>query len=233
MKISVVIIGHNEAEYISHTLETVLSQSITPHEIIVVAHNCTDDTAALAKMHKGVKVIQYTSKPGCAYARAEGFSLATGDILVSLDGDSFPATRHWLQTLTAPLASRLVAGVGGTVLFWGNLYGWIMSLNFFFFDSLIKPNHWVYFWGANFAIRKKDYEKVGGLAPLISQRDKWHLTYWADDYYLSKKLSSLGEVRFVPTALVISRARKIPLASWLARSREQGRDKVKLDAALA
>ena len=43
---------------ISRTIESLLNQSVLPHQIIVVADNCTDKTVELAKRYKNVTVFE-------------------------------------------------------------------------------------------------------------------------------------------------------------------------------
>jgi len=232
LKISVTIIAHNEAATIGRCLQAVLAQDLKSDEIILIAHNCTDATIDIAKNFAGVTVIPFNAPAGIGYARAEAFRQASGEIVACLDGDSYPAARSWLRNITAPLSDPSVSGVAGFGLFFGNPYAFLMSLNFFFLKRLIDPTHWIYFWGFNFACRKDDYEKIGGLAPLIANKAKWALTYWADDYYLSKQLNRLGRIAFVPSAIVLAKAKPLPVGEWSSRSRAQGEDKIKIDAAI-
>jgi poly-beta-1,6-N-acetyl-D-glucosamine synthase len=57
-RIAVLIPAHNEARGIAATLRTVLAQTRTPDFITVVAHNCKDGTAAVARSFPGVEVIE-------------------------------------------------------------------------------------------------------------------------------------------------------------------------------
>jgi cellulose synthase/poly-beta-1,6-N-acetylglucosamine synthase-like glycosyltransferase len=61
-RIAVLIPAHNEAKGIAATLRTVLAQTRLPDFITVVAHNCTDDTAAIAGSFPGVEVIELNRK---------------------------------------------------------------------------------------------------------------------------------------------------------------------------
>ena len=66
------------------------SQSRRPDEVIVVDNNSTDRTEAVA-LRMGATVIKELSR-GYGRAYKKGFQRATGDIIVTLDGDhSYPA----------------------------------------------------------------------------------------------------------------------------------------------
>ncbi|MFH0905096.1 MAG: glycosyltransferase family A protein, partial [bacterium] len=205
--VSVLIVAHNEARYIRRCLQSVLAQTRHPDEIIVVAHNCSDDTATLAAEFDGVQIIELTGPPGVVFARIRGFNEATGDIVASLDGDSWAAPR-WLENLVRPLVRYpAAAAAGGWVVFWGRPLAFLMSLDFFWLKRLYSPDYWFYFWGSNFACRRMDYRRVGGLVPLVGIRNQLELHYWADDLYLALKLRQLGNILFIRRAVVYSVAR--------------------------
>jgi biofilm PGA synthesis N-glycosyltransferase PgaC len=54
--ITALVPAHNEQASIGDTLDSLLGQTRPPHRVIVVADNCTDDTAAVAMAH-GVEVV--------------------------------------------------------------------------------------------------------------------------------------------------------------------------------
>jgi glycosyltransferase involved in cell wall biosynthesis len=56
MQRTVLIIAHNEATHISECLESLEKQTITPDEIILVAHNCTDETVVIAKKFPNIQI---------------------------------------------------------------------------------------------------------------------------------------------------------------------------------
>jgi glycosyltransferase involved in cell wall biosynthesis len=80
--ISVVIPCYNEEEGIRVTLADMPD---LVDEVVVVDNNCTDRTAEVAAA-MGAKVVPET-KPGYGAAYKAGFRAATGDIIVTMDGD--------------------------------------------------------------------------------------------------------------------------------------------------
>ena len=58
-KFAVIVPAHNEAARIGDSLESLARQSYPPekYQVIVVADNCTDDTAAIARA-RGAKVVE-------------------------------------------------------------------------------------------------------------------------------------------------------------------------------
>ena len=88
MKVSVVIPTINEESSIGSVIDEIPIKA----EIIVVDSNSKDKTVEIAKS-KGAKII---NEPRLGYGRAykTGFENATGDIIVTLDGDlTYPASK--------------------------------------------------------------------------------------------------------------------------------------------
>lgn len=79
---SVVIPAHNEAAVLSACLSRLPGQV----EIIVIANGCTDDTAAVAARHPGVRVIELVEASKAAALRA-GDAAATSFPRLYLDAD--------------------------------------------------------------------------------------------------------------------------------------------------
>ena len=83
---SVVMPVYNRENLIEEAIESILSQTMTPCELIVVDDGSTDSTAELVQRQRGVKLLQQPNK-GCAAARNRGISIATGDFIVFFDSD--------------------------------------------------------------------------------------------------------------------------------------------------
>jgi glycosyltransferase involved in cell wall biosynthesis len=87
--VSVVIPAFNSSEYILEAIDSVLTQTYSHIEVIVVDDGSTDDTAE--KLHRLIEAekIRYTFQPnqGLAAARNTGIGLAKGKYLQFLDAD--------------------------------------------------------------------------------------------------------------------------------------------------
>lgn len=88
MEISVVIPLYNKKEAIISTIESVLSQSFLPQEIIVVNDGSTDGSEELVRKFDSslVKLIDQTNK-GVSIARNKGVENASADWIAFLDAD--------------------------------------------------------------------------------------------------------------------------------------------------
>lgn len=90
MKISIIIPVYNISKYISNCLNSIIKQSWTNLEIIVVDDGSTDDTAQVAESYAcedhRIKVFR-KKNGGVTSARIAGIGEATGDYIGFVDGD--------------------------------------------------------------------------------------------------------------------------------------------------
>ena len=89
-KISVVIPVHNEQENIAplaEELAAVLKGLAVPAEIIFVDDGSTDETAAAVRACDGVSLVRLRARRGKSAGYRAGFAAATGDVIVTMDGD--------------------------------------------------------------------------------------------------------------------------------------------------
>jgi len=89
--ISVVIVCHNEGELLQRALDSVFAQSDQDFELVVVKNASTcEETLRICRGLEGrrnVKVVFLPNNKGNLAARNVGFKVASGAILVPLDGD--------------------------------------------------------------------------------------------------------------------------------------------------
>ncbi len=90
-RIDILMPAHNEAIGIAQTLNTVLHQLVEGDRLIVIADNCDDQTAAIAKS-MGVTVTHRNNleQQGKGYALAHGLTMISADppeIVIILDAD--------------------------------------------------------------------------------------------------------------------------------------------------
>ena len=99
-KFSIITITYNAASVIEPTLQSVLSQTYTNYEYLLIDGGSKDDTVAKAKA-SGIEFAPLVSEPdnGLYDAMNKGIALATGDYLCFLNaGDAFYAP-DTLQTI--------------------------------------------------------------------------------------------------------------------------------------
>ncbi len=88
MKISVIIPVYNRAAAIRRAIDSVLAQSYSAHEIIVVDDASTDDTPYVLQQYaEKIRLIALPENCGVSSARNAGIQAASGDWLAFLDSD--------------------------------------------------------------------------------------------------------------------------------------------------
>lgn len=100
LPVSVVVPTYNRAALIGETIERILGQSLSPHEVIVVDDGSTDDTpAALARFGSRIRVERIPNSGELA-ARNHGIGLARGSLIAFCDSDDLWEPDH-LARMTA------------------------------------------------------------------------------------------------------------------------------------
>ncbi|MCQ2974540.1 MAG: glycosyltransferase family 2 protein [Bacteroidales bacterium] len=98
-KISVIIPTRNRANFLPKTLNSILNQTLSPYEIIVIDNGSTDNTLEILKTDYKNSVITITNKgnysPGAG--RNLGLQIATGDYIQFFDSDDL-MTKNKFET---------------------------------------------------------------------------------------------------------------------------------------
>ncbi|MFA6386773.1 MAG: glycosyltransferase family 2 protein [Candidatus Paceibacterota bacterium] len=193
MKTSVVIISHNEEKYIKECIESILNQTEKASEIILIAHNCEDNTISIAKEYPEVNTIKYNGPKGIIYARIEGLSHVTGDIILCIDGDSV-AYKNWVEEMVKILNLNNIL-VSSWTKFKGTLFGKVSNIfnKYLCKTKDLKATSWV--WGTSFGFWSKDIEQVRSIfkeSEFLMQ--KLNLSKICDDFWLALFMLKNGNI---------------------------------------
>jgi glycosyltransferase involved in cell wall biosynthesis len=116
-KFSVIITSHNQANFIRDALDSALSQTHEPIEVIVVDDASNDGSQALLEGYgKKVRFIKLTKNVGAGSARNAGMEAARGDFLVFLDGDD--ALLPWALEIYSRVFEREHAKIILSTMLW-------------------------------------------------------------------------------------------------------------------
>ncbi|MCC3770030.1 glycosyltransferase family 2 protein [Streptomyces sp. UNOC14_S4] len=127
-RIVALIPAHNEAERIAAAIAALHRQELPPHRIVVVADNCTDDTAAIARAN-GATVIEPTDnrhkKAGALNQALDRLlhELAAADLVLVQDADTVLEPAFVVSASSA--MDRTVGAVGG--IFYGEPGGGLLG----------------------------------------------------------------------------------------------------------
>jgi len=110
--IAVVIPARDAGRYIAETIESVLAQSVSPTDVIVVDDGSTDDTADIARGFGDRVRLERQAPLGPAAARNQGIAASSADLLALLDADDV-----WPADSLATRLATLVADPGADLCF--------------------------------------------------------------------------------------------------------------------
>ncbi|MBR2320407.1 MAG: glycosyltransferase family 2 protein [Clostridia bacterium] len=113
--VSVVMPAYNAAAYIEEAIRSVMDQTFTDWELVVVDDASTDDTCAVVRRlmteDPRIRLVQNATNMGVAHTRNHGLDICHGEYVALLDGDDI-----WLPNkLEAQLA--LAAESGADILY--------------------------------------------------------------------------------------------------------------------
>ena len=219
MKVSVVIIAHNEEEHIAACITSILSQTLRPDEVIVISHNSTDRTAEIANSYP-VTVVPYQGPAGSHYARIRGFEAASGHVVLCIDGDS-TAARNWAETLTHVLAKPGTVLAGSWVRMRGTLLIEVACLRWFFHTRATGMPATDFLFGASFGIRGEHRaQAIEALRKGAVLSEELKLPANPDDYWLALFFNTLGTVEVTNRTWVLATAKERTSWQSLTRSLE-------------
>lgn len=168
MNYYIIIPAHNEAQFISLTLDSLISQTVLPSKIIIVDDNSTDTTAEIVKTfiekYSFISLVERKSNaihlPGSkviqAFHEGEKHIDENYDIIVKVDADLiFPI--NYFETIITHFKSDDAIGMVGGFAYIEKNGEWIL-------ENLTDKDH---IRGAFKAYRKATFKQIGGLKPAM------------------------------------------------------------------
>lgn len=227
MKISVLIIAHNEEKLIEKCIKSILNQTQEPNEVILIAHNCTDGTVEISQKYSQVNTIIYNNTPGGIFALIKGLEMVTGDIVCCIDGDAW-ADKNWVEEMVKTLDQNNIL-VGSWIKFKGTFLGWISN----FFNKYLcienkKPERW--FWGASMTFWGKDKNLINDiLEKSIVLSKNLELTRNPYDYWLGLFMKDYGNIKITNDTCVTAQTKEISTKETFRRNTENRNNGKKID----
>ncbi len=206
--ISYIVICFNSENYVLKCINSILNQSHTNNEIILVDNNSTDDTISTVKglcIKNNIKLISNTTNLGYSNAIAMAIEKTKGEFLAILNADSFLDANWASNLLKAFRSDEKIMSASGKVLFPnGELqssggmmdkYGAVVQRDGKIFNSRKIHDNSFFFYndGSSFMIRRKIFQETS-FDP--------NLFLYYEDVDLSWKIRMLGyKIAYVPEAI--------------------------------
>jgi glycosyltransferase involved in cell wall biosynthesis len=199
LKISVIATVFNEEENITKFLDSLVSQTVKPSEIIIVDGRSADHTvekikAFQQKSKAGKQIRLYIQKGNRSVGRNFAIEHANNTIIAVTDAGGY-ADRNWLKLITAPFKSQRVKVVSG---YYKSLakdpFEKSVTPYFLVMEDRISPDMEFLPSSRSVAFRKNVWEKVGGYPEKYSHNE---------DLVFDWEIKALGyKFHFVPEAIV-------------------------------
>jgi glycosyltransferase involved in cell wall biosynthesis len=114
IKVSIITPLHNKEPYVAETIRSVLAQTMTDWEMIVVENGSTDKGVEVAKQFSDARIRLVSSlKQGPGVARNFGLGLATGEWILFLDADDLLEPHYLADQLKAAQRHPEAAVIAG------------------------------------------------------------------------------------------------------------------------
>ena len=103
--VSVIVPNWNGRHFLQPCLDSLLAQTMTRHEMIVVDNGSTDGSVELLRTHYAGKIVLIENDRNLGFAKGVnmGIAVAQGDLIALLNNDAI-ATPRWLEELMRGLA---------------------------------------------------------------------------------------------------------------------------------
>lgn len=221
--LSAIVPTHNRPDLLTQCLETLMAQDVGPDEleIVVVDDGSRDDlhtvVVAASANRRFATHCERQPPSGLNVARNRGAGVARGEVLAFLDDDTLVDT-GWARALVEAFESYPCAGVGGRVRLGltGGLPQWVgeeertMLTEYELGDEGrwldLADGRW---WlaedpppvGANCAVRRTEFVRVGGFLPGLDRRGRSLVSNGDSEFFL-RLYARGGRLRYEPRASV-------------------------------
>lgn len=212
IKVSIVIPVYNVENYLKKCLDSIINQTYTNIEIIIIDDGSTDASIEICNMYANdfrVKIIR-SENCGVANARNLGVEVATGQYITFVDSDD------WIESDFVENMLDKIKKTNSDILF-SNCYDvnenevninksilkeeLQMGYEFLYYDFFDKKRHAFSIWGKLFKseiLKNKKFKnlKYGEdtlfLFELLNKKSKIYLTEYAGYYYLNRATGAMN-----------------------------------------
>lgn len=171
--VAIVIPAYNEEQFIGTCLESCITQTSAPDEIIVVNNKSTDSTASIVRRYQednpqiDIRLFEQNDHQGLAPTRNYGFDRVRSDVIARTDADSI-VTENWVETIRHRFQDPDIDAVSGPIVFYDMPFRRFLS----WLDGTLRkkayedPKAEPFLLGPNMALRATAWKAVGHLTQL-------------------------------------------------------------------
>jgi len=182
-KISVVVPLYNKEKAIARTIDSILNQTISDFELIVVDDGSTDDSLKVVQCIKDKRLrVIHKENGGVSSARNRGIREAKGDYIALLDGDDL-WDASFIEEQVRLIEDFPDAGMWGVSIAFirdGKYYKWEQGMGEGYrgyVENYFGTLHNDLFCSSSVVIRKDVFEKVGYFDERISSSEDLDMWY--------------------------------------------------------
>lgn len=182
--VSVVICVRNEENYVKACINSILCQSFSEFELIIIDDQSSDNTANIvdAFNDRRIKYFRNEKRLGISASRNKGLKKASGEYIFFTDGDC-TISENWIEEGMKYFKNNSCVAVEGAIYYVARDYQPTFS------DYVMENKHGNKFMTGSIAYKKKVIQAVGGFDE--------ELRYF-EDRDIAFKIMRLGEICFSP-----------------------------------
>lgn len=198
-KVSVVVVVFNEEQYMQRCVESILTQSYSSFELIIVDDCSTDCTAEIINEIKDSRICytRNSERRGIAHSRNVGIQKSSTEHIFFMDADCV-STKYWLQEGVEAFEGGDCLGVEGKTCYetaWASIV-----------DKIIENTKGGAYNTCNIGYCKQVLEDVG----MFNEEYK----FVSEDTDLARKVLKKGVIYFLPDMLVFHLRKKQAMAGF-------------------
>lgn len=220
-KISVVMSVYNDEQYIAEAIQSILSQTFTDFEFIIINDGSTDRTEAILASFRDDRIRLYSQENrGLTFSLNRGLSLVRGDYIARMDGDDVSMPERFARQV-AFLDENPKIGLVGTFAYRIDTRSRRVNLYRYPTESAeIRDCLWsdCPFCHTSVMFRRTCIEKVGGYRERIGPAEDLDLWFRITEYFDAANIpEALHAFRIDPYGITVSRRLEQLRAGCLTR----------------
>ena len=162
MKISIITVSYNSAKTIETTFKSVLQQTYSNIEYIVIDGGSTDNTLKIAKKYSEIITVLVSEQDDGLYdAMNKGINVSSGEFIMFLNSDDLLDNNNTIQNIMDEIDRHSLNVVYGNISFFKNDFNKVVRL---WKSSNFKKENIVKGWHPphpGFTVSKEIFNKVG------------------------------------------------------------------------